>query len=39
MQSARTLPKRNDIVDVMEDHEVWRLNLEMLPPTLTEKRA
>ena len=29
----------NEMMDVMEDREVWRLNLELLPPqTLTEKR-
>ena len=28
------------MMEVMEDREVWRLNLELLPPaTLTEKRA
>ena len=29
------------MMDVVEDREVWRLNLELLspPPTLTEKRA
>ena len=28
------------MMDVMEDREVWRLNLELLPPQpLTEKRA
>ena len=28
------------MMDVMEDREVWRLNIELLPPaTLTEKRA
>ena len=30
----------SEMVEVMEDCEVWRLNLELLPPAaLTEKRA
>ena len=30
----------SEMMEVMEDREVWRLNLEILPPaTLTEKRA
>ena len=30
----------SEMMDVMEDHEVRRLNLELLPPhTFTEKRA
>ena len=30
----------SEMMEVMEDREVWRLNLELLPPaTLTEKRA
>ena len=29
-----------EMMEVMEDREVWQLNLELLPPaTLTEKRA
>ena len=32
--------KSQGMMEVMEDREVWRLNLELLPPaTLTEKRA
>ena len=37
MESLGTSPKRN--VEVMEDREVWRLNLELLPPQPSEKRA
>ena len=30
----------SEMMEVMKDREVWRLNLELLPPaTLTEKRA
>ena len=29
----------SEMMEVMEDREVWQLNLELLPLTLTEKRA
>ena len=27
----------SEMMDVMEDHEVWRLNLELMPPQLSQK--
>ena len=35
----RLVLRPSEMMEVMEDREVWRLNLELLPPTLTEKRA
>ena len=33
------LELQSEIMDVVEDSEVWRLNLELLPTTITEKRT
>ena len=37
MESLGTSSKQNDVQYVMEDREVWQINLKLLPPQASRK--